>query len=65
MTRAIGGAVAHGDVYEVEQRIMLPDGSIRWLEARGKVERDAQGRAVSIPGVVVDITERVERERRG
>jgi len=52
-------------VYEVEQRIMLPDGSIRWLEARGKVERDAQGRAVSIPGVVVDITERVERERRG
>jgi len=36
----------------------------RWLAARGRVERDAAGRAVSLPGVVVDITERVERGRR-
>lgn len=64
VAKAIEDAIAHGDMYEMEQRIVLSDGSHRWLEARGRVERDAEGRAVSLLGVVVDITERVERERR-
>ncbi len=64
VAQAIADAVDHGEIYQEDYRILLPDGAHRWLAARGKVERDAQGRAVSLPGVAVDITERVERETR-
>ena len=60
----IAEAVARADVSVVGLRVVLPGGAVRRLEARGKVERDAQGCALSITGVVVDTTERVERERR-
>ncbi len=62
--RAVEDAVARWDVYDVEYRVVLPDGTHRWLAARGRVKRDAAGVAVGLPGVVVDVTERVERERR-
>jgi diguanylate cyclase (GGDEF)-like protein/PAS domain S-box-containing protein len=44
--------------YEVEYRIVHPDGSIRWIEARGFPVRDDAGRIVRIAGVAKDITER-------
>ncbi len=64
VTQAIADAIAYKEVYQEDYRVVLPDGSSRWLATRGKVERDAQGEAVALPGVVVDITERVEREKR-
>lgn len=53
-----------GEVYEAEYRI-VSQGEVRWVIARGKVERDEAGRVVRFPGVVLDITERkrVEKER--
>jgi signal transduction histidine kinase len=53
-----------GEVYEAEYRI-VSQGEVRWVIARGKVERDEAGRVVRFPGVVLDITERkrVEEER--
>jgi PAS domain S-box-containing protein len=62
--RAIAEAVDERDVYEAEYRVVSPDGSHRWLSAHGKVERDAEGKAVSLPGLVQDISERVERQTR-
>ena len=44
--------------YEFEYRIVRPSGEVRWLRTRGKVTRDAEGRAVRRTGVVTDITER-------
>jgi len=64
IAQAIADAVAHREVYQAEYRVVLPDGSHRWLATRGRVERDAEGQAVALPGVVVDITERAERGRR-
>lgn len=64
VAEAISDAIGHGDVYQAEYRVVLPDGIVRWLSTRGKVERDAQGMAVSLPGVVEDITERIERGQR-
>ena len=61
---AIREAIASQEHFEAEYRVVLPDGSHRWLVARGKIERDESGKAVSLPGVALDITERVERERR-
>ncbi len=54
-----------------EYRVVRPDGSIRWIEARVFPIRDDDGRIVRIAGVATDITQRKqaadelrERERR-
>ncbi len=43
--------------YRDEFRIQLPDGSLRVSQTVGRIRRDAQGRAVRMTGVQVDITE--------
>ncbi|MET0971549.1 MAG: PAS domain S-box protein [Tardiphaga sp.] len=45
--------------YSTEYRIVRPsDGEIRWIAAEGRIERDADGRAVRLFGAHMDITER-------
>jgi PAS domain S-box-containing protein len=51
-----------GADYRVEYRIVLDDGSIRWLTSRGNVIRDVEGRPVLLTGVSLDITERKQAE---
>ncbi len=48
--------------YLTEFRVTWPDGSIHWLEARANVFKDADGRAVRITGVNMDITDRKLQE---
>lgn len=48
--------------YDIEHRVVRPDGSIRWMLERGDVIRDAAGRAQHMLGVVQDITERKQLE---
>jgi PAS domain S-box-containing protein len=62
VTAALERAVETGDDYEADYRIVQADGSVRWVTARGRAERDAGGRAVRMPGVLVDITERKRLE---
>jgi PAS domain S-box-containing protein len=50
-----------GQPFENTHRIVRPDGTIRWRQARGQAVIE-DGRAVRIYGTVEDITERVERE---
>ncbi len=47
--------------YEAEYRV-LARGRERWLIARGKVEHDDEARAVRMPGVVLDITDRKQAQ---
>ena len=56
---AVRAAEAKGgpERYEFEYRIRRPSGEVRWLRTRGKVTRDAEGRARRRTGVVADITE--------
>jgi diguanylate cyclase (GGDEF)-like protein/PAS domain S-box-containing protein len=44
--------------FELEYRMLRPDGAIRWIESRGFPVRDAAGRLVRVAGVAKDITER-------
>jgi PAS domain S-box-containing protein len=46
-------------------RIVRPDGSVRWVMGRGKVHYDECGKPLALPGLVIDITERMlaEHER--
>jgi PAS domain S-box-containing protein len=52
--------LADGHGYECEFRTSASDG--RWLHARGRVLRDRDGRALSVVGLTVDVTERHRRE---
>jgi two-component system sensor kinase FixL len=54
---AIRHALTTGGSYETEFRIMLPDGSVRWIAARGSGQGSAgDGEARRIRGVSIDIT---------
>ncbi len=44
--------------YRAEERIVRPDGSIRWLQTIGRGSYDSHGRAVRLVGAIADITER-------
>jgi PAS domain S-box-containing protein len=58
---AAGERCTLGHDLEIENRVILPEGEVRWLFARGKVSRDANGRTW-IVGVATDITKRKEAE---
>ncbi|HET7675720.1 MAG TPA: PAS domain-containing protein [Gammaproteobacteria bacterium] len=61
---AIREAFEHDRHYQVEYRTLSPDGSIRWISARGRVHVDASGRRpVGIVSVTNDITSRKMAEQ--
>jgi len=49
--------------YDIEFRLIRPDGEVRWLHSVAEVRRDAQGRAVKMLGLVQDVTERRRAEQ--
>jgi PAS domain S-box-containing protein len=55
---AVDRAVATGEDYAVELRVVLPDGTIRWTLSQGKVFYDSQGQPVRMAGNDLDISER-------
>jgi len=44
--------------YDVEFRVVRPDGSVRWVHDSGTAVLDGQGRPVRLSGIAEDITER-------
>ncbi|MGB3718816.1 MAG: PAS domain S-box protein [Hyphomicrobiaceae bacterium] len=58
----LDAVTGQADTFEQEFRIIRPTGEIRWLYRRAFVRRDAEGRAISVLGVAIDITERKEAE---
>jgi PAS domain S-box-containing protein len=49
---------------EAEYRVVLPDGKVRWVTRRGRVEFDANGEPTWERGVLMDITERKQAEEK-
>src|SRR5260370_41922762 len=56
--QAISAAIAQRSQYEVEYRVMWPDGSVRWMEARGHPLYDLAGEPIRLVGTVRGITVR-------
>ncbi|GAC1677297.1 MAG: hypothetical protein PVS3B1_17850 [Ktedonobacteraceae bacterium] len=56
-------AIAGGPPFDIEYRILWPNGAIRWIQAKGIVDCDEQGKPTRVIGVNIDITERTEAER--
>jgi PAS domain S-box-containing protein len=57
----IAAALEHGE-HHVEYRIVWPDGSVHWVEARGRVVRDAAGRPAGMRGICMDVTARKQAD---
>lgn len=58
VTAATRACIEQGREYDIEHRIVWPDGSIHWVAETGDVQRDARGEAVRMTGVVRDINDR-------
>jgi PAS domain S-box-containing protein len=59
--RAVGSGSTD---YSVEHRIVWPDGTVRSLACRGRVDRDALGKPTRMAGTVVDITDKQQLAER-
>jgi len=60
--RAFEDAVKGSRSYDVEYRIVRPDGQMRFVHAWDKIECDQSGRPIRMFGTVQDITERRQTE---
>jgi two-component system sensor kinase FixL len=49
--------------FAAEYRVVVPDGSERWIGAAGRLERDRHGKPLLLRGVSIDITERKRSEQ--
>jgi PAS domain S-box-containing protein len=58
VTSAVNQAVENDTPYDIEHRIVQPDGSTRFVHEMGRVYRDDDGTPVRLLGIVHDITER-------
>jgi PAS domain S-box-containing protein len=61
---SIHRAVARNIEHRMEYRIIWPDGSIHWVEARGRAFLDEDGEPERMIGLCMDITERKRVEQR-
>jgi len=55
-------AVEQGEPFQVEYRIVKPDGQISWLSSQGRICYGADGQPERLIGVAADISERKQAE---
>ncbi len=62
----IAESLATGKPYDYQYRLRYRDGSIRHIQARGKIDVDSDGKPAWMPGVVLDVTQQklAEESRR-
>ena len=60
---AIKRAIETKGSYEIEYRILLPDGTVRWISGRARCMSDGEGRSTRLLGVSMDVTERKQAEK--
>ena len=60
--RAIKRALETRAPYEMEYRVLQPDGAVRWISARGRCVEPADGTGPKLFGVSMDVTARKEAE---
>jgi PAS domain S-box-containing protein len=62
LTAALEAAIATGQPYILEYRVIRPDQSIRYVIGRGEAIKDQEGRVVKIIGTGLDITSQKQTE---
>ncbi|MBL8518833.1 MAG: EAL domain-containing protein [Betaproteobacteria bacterium] len=61
---ALKHALIYSDDLRLEMRVVWPDGSTHWIASQGQIIRNPEGRAVSLIGVAMNVTERKLAEQR-
>ncbi len=61
--RILGEAMENARDYALDCRIVRPIGEERFVQARGQIERNAQGQAMRMNGTFLDVTERERAQR--
>jgi len=56
---AVGDAVQDKIPYDLQHRILMPNGEVRYVQEKGQVYRDQTGQAVRMLGIVHDVTDRI------
>lgn len=59
---AINACLEQGIKYDIEHRVVWPDGSVHWMLERGDVLRNEDGEPLHFLGVVQDITQQKSAE---
>ena len=60
--QTVSRALAEGMPYDMEFRLVRPDGTVRWIASKGQVFADTVGQVVRMAGVAMDITTRKQTE---
>ena len=60
LSKLLGKALVGMQPYDIEHRILWPDGSVRVVHGKAEVTFDEADRPISIWGTVQDITDRRE-----
>jgi PAS domain S-box-containing protein len=58
LRRAIDDALASGEIFTREYRLLDANGAIRWVSARGRCTLSPEGTPIRFPGVSFDVTDR-------
>jgi signal transduction histidine kinase len=62
VVQTVQAAIATGDSYETEFRVVWPDRSVHWLSARGAILRDDAKNPRKIIGIALEATQRHQTE---
>lgn len=60
--RVIARAIIDKEPYSIDHRIITAKGTLKWIQARGKLILDEDGRVSHLQGTIQDITERKNYE---
>ncbi len=56
MEEAVKAAIASGEPFQIDHRLVMPGGQVKWLQSRGRVVFDDAGTPVWLQGTAQDIT---------
>jgi len=62
LQQKIDQAIFEGISYKIDYRAIQPDGTLRYHEGLGEVERNSQGQVIRLYGTALDISDRKEIE---
>ena len=62
VVRTIARTIEEGEDHFIEYRFRHPDGSVRWVEGRGRLHRDEGGKPTRLLGVCMEVTRRKRAE---
>jgi len=60
---AVNNCIENGVDYNIEHRVVWPDGSVHWVHESGDVVRNTMGKPLHMLGVVQDISKRKQTEQ--